>query len=200
MNRLSKLLAPLLLVMVFSGCSTIYKRIDPGVDVKQAMFAPKETHFFEVLDELGPPARFTKMPNGFAMMYEDMLIRELQTGISGRSGFLQLFKISISDSNLYRDVVLFRFDSNGLLVSKAISDATEDLGKSGSIQPILSVEQLVDTGDYEDDSTESLAWGMTLLRPLPQTLNDRQSLNSGYAGMEQSGTSTKIGQHTLEMR
>ncbi len=112
MNRLSKLLAIIFMATVFSGCSTIYKRIDPGVEVKQAMFAPGETHFFEVLDELGPPARFTKMPNGFAMMYEDMLIRELQTGISGRTGLLQLFKMSIADSNLYRDVVLFRFDSN----------------------------------------------------------------------------------------
>ena len=197
--RVMQILSALFMVSL-TGCSTLYKRIDPGIDVEQAMFAPQETHFFDVLDELGPPCRFTKMPGGFAMMYEDMLIRELQTGISGRTGWLQLLKFSVADSNLYRDVILFRFDSQGRLVSKAISDAREDLGKSGSIQPILSLEQLVDTRDYEDDAVESVAWGMDLLRPLPQALNNRQSLNSGYAGLEQSGTTTKVGQHTLEMR
>lgn len=200
MKRLTKRVVIFFLATLFTGCATIYKRIDPGGNVTESMFQPGETHFYTVLDELGPPGRFSKTPGGFVMLYEDMLIRELQAGISGRTGFFRLIKLSFADSNLYRNIVMLRFNRHGILVSQSISERREDLGTSGSLQPIFSVKQLVDTGAYEDDASEPLDWGMTLLRSLPQTLNNRQSLNSGYAGLEQSGTTTKVGQHTLEMR
>jgi hypothetical protein len=43
-------------------------------------------------------------------------------------------------------------------------------------------------------------WGKTLLRPLPETLNVRQSLDTGDHGLEQEGTTTAVGQHTLELQ
>ena len=43
-------------------------------------------------------------------------------------------------------------------------------------------------------------WGMTLLRPLPETLNARQSLDTGANGLELTNTPVYAGQHTLEMR
>jgi hypothetical protein len=199
MMRFNRLLL-LLLAVAASGCSTLYKRVDLGLSDQDVSFASDNPHFHEVLDELGPPSRLSAAGDGFVFLYEDMLIRELQTGIGGQQGWLQLLKLSFADSKLFRKTAILRFNSDGILISKAISETREELGKSGAIQPILSVQQLVDTARFEDDASEPQRWGYDLLRPIPQVLNTAQSLDSGQAGVEQSGTTSDMGQHTLEMR
>ena len=190
----------LLALMAVSGCSTLYKRVDLGVSDQEISFETNETHFHEVLGAVGPPSRMTVCGGGFAFLYEDMLIRELQTGLAGQNGWLQLFKFSVADSRLFRNTAILHFNGKGILIAKPIVESTEGLGKSGSIQPLISAEQIVDTSGFEDDSSEPQRWGFDLLRPLPQGLNNAQSLDSGLAGLEQGGTTSKIGQHTLEMR
>lgn len=202
MKRASKAIL-WLLALLLTGCSTLYKRVDPGVgDVKQEdlAFKPGETHFHEVLDLVGPPSRISTTGSGFGFLYEAMLIRELQTGIGGREGFWQLLKFSFADSRLYRHTVILNFDQHGILTAASVSNSSEPLGKSGAVQPILSVEQIVDTKRFEDDAVDAVDWGAGLLDALPVSLNAAQSLNSGTGGFEQSGTTTKIGQHALEMR
>lgn len=200
MTRTSSIFLAAALGALLSGCSTIYQRVDPGIEFEDVSFKAQTTHYHDVLEALGPPNRMTASGDGFAFLYESMLIRELQTGIGGRNGWWQLFKISIADSKLFRDSMILRFDHEGALVAQSVSHTREGLGKSGAVQPILAVRQIVDTDDYEDDAIESLGWGSMMLRSLPRTLNANQSLHSGAAGLEQSGTSPYVGQHALEMR
>lgn len=194
----------LALLVGVSGCSTLYKRVDPGIDeditVDEVPQQAGETHFHEVLDLLGPPSRMTSSGSGFSFLYESMLIRELQTGIGGQSGWWQLIKLSFADARLFRHTVIMNFNDEGILLAASFSDSAEPLGRSGSIQPILSLQQIVDTGRFEDDAAEAISWGMSLLDDPAVTLNANQSLRSGSAGFEQSGTTTKVGQNTLEMR
>ena len=196
----SNILLAALAVSLLAGCSTLYRRVDAGADFEEADFEAGATSHHEVLDALGPPNRMSKTGEGFAFLYESMLIRELQTGLAGRDGIWQLIKFSFADSKLFRDTLTLRFDHEGVLLAQAKSQTREGLGKSGAIQPLLTVQQIVDTSAYDDDATESLEWGMEQLKPLPTTLNEAQSLNSGAAGFEQGGTSSKVGQHALEMR
>jgi hypothetical protein len=200
MKSPSRTAALFLCGLLAAGCSTLYKRADQRLDTEGVAFEAGETHFHEVLDQLGPPTRMSAVGEGFAFIYEEYLIRENQFGIGGREGLLQLIKLSFADSVLFRRVAILRFDAGGILVALSKANTREGLGKSGAIQPILAVKQLVDTSSYEDDSIESLDWGTTLLEPMPHVLNLPQSLNSGQAGLEQGGTTYKVGQHTLEMR
>ena len=68
------------------------------------------------------------------------------------------------------------------------------------MQAIYSIDQIVDTTAFEDDALDASRWGGNLLDPIPVMLNNAQNLNTGATGIEQSGTTVKIGQHTLEMR
>jgi hypothetical protein len=186
--------------VLLAGCSTLYKQVDPEVSLDDCRVDPGTTHYHQVLDELGPPTRLTALPDGFAFIYESLTIRELQLGIGGREGLLQLLKLSLANTDLYRRSLVLHFDAEGVLVAHGRVDSKEDLGMGGSIQPLFSVQQITDTSDYEDDAIDAAGWGMSLLGSLPVTLNTPQRLNSGATGLEQSGTTTKVGQHTLEMR
>ena len=204
MTRKSKAALFCFLALLLTGCSTIYKRVDPGIgDEVKIEDIPADvavTHFHEVLDILGPPSRMSSTGSGFAFLYEAMLIRELQTGIGGQNGFWQLIKLSLADSKLFRDTLVMSFNQKGILQAVSYTDAAEPLGRSGAIQPILTVQQIIDTGSFEDDAVDVVDCGLTLLEPLPVVLNSSQSLSSGTGGFEQSGTTTKVGQNSLEMR
>jgi hypothetical protein len=187
-------------MMLAGGCTSLHKQIDPALELDACRYESRQTHYYQVLDELGPPTRLTALPGGFAFIYESLAIRELQIGIAGNTGWLQLLKISLADTNLYRDMLLLHFGSDGVLLSYGTLESKEDLGKGGSIQPLFSLQQITDTSNYEDDAIDAADWGAQLLRSLPSLLNRPQGLASGMAGLEQSGTTTKVGQHTLEMR
>jgi hypothetical protein len=152
-----------------------------------------------VLDELGPPARLSATVAGFAFIYEALEIDEQQLGLSGYGDLLQFLKMSFAGTDLKPHSYLLHFNADGMLIAAGLLESTEDLGTAGSVQAIFSIEQLVDTTGFEDDALDASRWGGNLLDPLPVMLNVAQNLNSGAAGLEQSGTTIKIGQHTLEM-
>jgi len=153
-----------------------------------------------VLNDLGPPARLTATPGGFAFIYEDLVVDELQVGIGGRGNFWEWLKLSFAGTTLERRSLLFQFDQDGALNSVGLLVSEEDLGKGGALQIIVQVKQIVDTSEYEDDALDAARWGASLLDPLPKALNTAQNLNTGASGLEQSGTTTKVGQHTLDMQ
>lgn len=199
MQRQNRIALSVLLVLL-AGCSSLYKTVDPGIVLEQCAFEAETAHYHEVLDELGPPARLSEISGGFVFIYEKLVFDEQQIGFSGQKGWLQLLKMSFAGTDLKRNSYLLRFDSDGTLVAAGTLETKEDLGAGGALQALFSINQIVDTSAYEDDAFDSINWGVSLLDPLPLILNDRQSLTSGSAGLEQSGTTTKIGQHTLEMR
>lgn len=189
----------LLLVVFSSGCTMLRKEIGRPIETS-GQFEEGSAHFHEVLDALGPPTRLSAMSDGYAFLYEALQIRERQIGIGGQAGWFQLFKLAVADSDLQRDCLVLHFNAEGILISQSRINTLEQLGTGGAIQPALSMQQIVNTKAYEDDAFVSMDWGGSMLSPLPQTLNVRQSLNSGMSGIEQSGTTTIVGQHALEMR
>ncbi|MEE9369639.1 MAG: hypothetical protein V3V05_12380 [Pontiella sp.] len=200
MKRLSRIASVLVLGLLFAGCSSLRTKVDPGISLEQCVFEGGIAHYHDVLDELGPPARLSAIPGGLVFIYEALLVDEKQFGLSGRSGWLQLFKMSFAGTDLKRKAYLLRFDSNGNLVAAGVLQAKEDLGAGGAVQTLFSIQQIVDTSAYEDDALDAVNWGAGLLDPFAQTLNSAQNLNTGTSGLEQSGTTAKVGQHTLEMR
>jgi hypothetical protein len=198
---MTRIFSLLLAVVLLAGCSTIYRQVggDP-IPAGTSAWTEGETRVEGVLSVLGPPSRLTATPGGYAFLYERLSISETQLGLGGRDGWWQLIKLSWADADLARDVLVLHFDREGVLRARSRRRSVEDLGEVGAIQPILALDQVVDTTTWEDDFTESLSWGRGLLVPLPKGLNRRQNMDTGAAGFEQSGTSTKAGQHSLEMR
>lgn len=59
---------------------------------------------------------------------------------------------------------------------------------------------MFDTSNVENDIVHFTEWPEFCLRPLPETLNKAQSLDTGTAGIEQRGTAPTIGQRSLEIQ
>jgi hypothetical protein len=200
MKSLNRAASILLGCFVLTGCSSLHKEVQSGVILDQVSYEARSVHYHQVLDDMGPPARLTASPGGFAFIYEDLIIDELQLGIGGRNNFWEWLKLSMAGTTLERRSLLLQFDPDGALKSAGLLESEEDLGKGGAMQLILQVKQIVDTSEYEDDAIDAARWGVKLLEPLPIALNTPQNLNTGASGLEQSGTTTKVGQHTLEMQ
>ncbi len=200
MKMLNRSVAILLGCFLLSGCSSLHKQVQSGAPLEQCAYETRQVTHHQVLDELGPPARLTASPKGFAFLYEDLLIDERQLGISGSGPYLQWFKLSMARTTLKNRALLLQFSHSGELTSAGMVESEEFLGKGGAIQTIIEVSQIVDSSDFEDDALDAARWGASLLEPLPEVLNTAQNLNTGASGLEQSGTTTKVGQHTLEMR
>ena len=200
MKRRNRSAVILLGCCVLTGCSSLHKEVQSGVTLDQSSYEERSVHYHQVLNDLGPPARLTATPGGFAFIYEDLVVDELQVGIGGRGNFWEWLKLSFAGTTLERRSLLFQFDQDGALNSVGLLVSEEDLGKGGALQIIVQVKQIVDTSEYEDDALDAARWGASLLDPLPKALNTAQNLNTGASGLEQSGTTTKVGQHTLDMQ
>lgn len=202
MKRILQRSSIVLMNLLLSGCTMIYTRVDAPLTEQAVQAAGHCCHYEDLLDVLGPPSRMTALPGGFAFLYEAIVVREMQLGLSGpaRADWLSLFKITIADVDLRHQSVLYHFADDGSLISASIQDADSDIGMGGAVQPLVSVAPVMDTSDYQDDGFAPMEWGLLLCRPLPVALNGSRSLRSGQAGLEQSGTSLGIGQHALEMQ
>ncbi len=200
MKRLTRIASILFPGLLLAGCSSLHTKVDPGISREQCDFEEGAAHYHEVLDDLGPPARLSAIPGGFVFIYEALVVDEKQFGLSGQAGWWQLLKVSFAGTDLIRASYMLRFDADGDLVAAGILQSKEDLGSGGALQSLFSVQQIVDTSTYEDDARDAVNWGAGLLDPFAQALNSAQNLNTGASGLEQSGTTTKVGQHSLEMR
>lgn len=192
----------LFIAMLCSGCTMLYTEVGRPISTESMALNAGTTHCEEVLDNLGPPCRISALQDGYAFIYEYLVFREMQFGLSGPAelSWLALLKLTLADVNLRHDTLMLHFGSDGYLISAAHTERWDDVGMGASVQPLLALKSVVDTSDYEDDSIDAADWGASLLEPLPVTLNLAQNLNTGAAGLEQSGTAAKVGQHTLEMR
>ena len=188
----------LLLFLLMAGCTSISRQIDREAVPTTPDLQISHTHFYDILDHLGPPAQITALPGGFAFIYESLFIIEKQIGFSSTKDVLSWFKFSFSDADVHQLVHIFTFDKRGYLRSHVGRKTHKDIGDGSSLQFIFTLEEMVDTQYLEKDPIQQ-DWGFHLFRPLPQTLNANQSLDSGARGLEQIGTPTAVGQRTLEM-
>ena len=189
----------MVLLLILGGCSFITKKIDTPIDASAADLAKQQIHYYKVLDELGPPAYISSLPNGFAFQYETLQIDELQFGISSNTDFFRWFKLAYGNAKVDRKIHVFVFSNEGYVQAYGKKHMKEGAGKGLSYQFIVKVAQIVDTSHLEQ-ATAQHNWGFSLLHPLPVAMNRQQSLDTGEHGLEQRGTPTAIGQRTLEMQ
>jgi len=189
----------LALLIALSGCSTIEKQFDQPPHLPDSSQDKRPTHYFEVLDELGPPARLTSMPGGFAFLYETLKINERQFGISSDVAILRWFKLSYGSASASQGAYVYVFNNDGYLQSYGNRFLKENVGKGLSFQFIVKVTPIVDTSHLEQSPGQH-TWGASLLKPLPITLNSSHGMDAGLYGLELRGTPTSAGQRTLEMR
>jgi hypothetical protein len=184
-----------LIALFFVGCTTLYRDIGAPIDLKGVQFKEGETHYGTVLRQLGPPGKVSAVTKGLAFLYEHTLANEKQLGIK----LGKLFKAAFAKADDNRQVLLMVFDERGVLQSQKFQAYDENLGIGAGIQFLIAVKSEVSTSHLEDTIGPN-QWGVSLLRPLPEIMNLSQSLDTGSAGLEQSGTPTHVGQHTLELR
>ncbi len=197
---LSGLFLVAMISILFAGCTVLRKEIDVPIDHAEISLKEGETHYRTVLQQLGPPAELSALPKGQAFLYEHIIAKEKQIGIGfGNLDVLSWFKFSSGKGKADRQAFLLIFDEEGLLRQKSFRGYDEKMGSGISLQIFFAVDALVDSS-YLDDSVGPNQWGSSLLMPLPQALNIRQSLDTGTEGLEQGGTPAAVGQHTLELR
>lgn len=185
-------------VLLAGGCTNLRTVIGQPIDPARIPDATSATHYRDTLKALGPPNRISTAGTNLVFLYEHVLIRENQIGISSNIEWLRLLKLSIGKAYARRQANLFIYGPAGRLKSHAFREWTEDLGSGASVQLIFSMINVVDTDAYEVDAYQHL-WGARLLEPqLAAGLNRPSSLNSGSQGLEMLATPERAGQHTLE--
>ena len=193
--------APFLLILLAltAGCTLISKEHGRPLVSEDSDFEDGATHFRDVLRRLGPPAKVSAVPGGMAFQYEHLTVKERQFGINIPIPSLQWLKLSLGRARVDLDTLLLLFDEKGRLKSHRFEERQQEIGTGTSVQLFFAVAPIVDTSGVEADH-EPNEWGMALLRPPFESLNSRQSLESGQNGVQLRGTPKRACQHTLEMR
>lgn len=201
---IARLLA--LLLLPVAGCTVLRSEISQPIAWNASRFVEGETHYGKVLGELGPPLRLSRYGNGVAFLYEYLLVKEGQIGISydgeefgAAWKWLELVKFSFGNANANRQTLIMIFDRKGTLRSERFLTWDQKLGSGFSFQFLVEAGSIVDTTAVRSE-VEAYDWGAMMLRPLPQTLNAVQSIDDGRFGLEQRGTPNRAGQRALEMR
>jgi hypothetical protein len=185
--------------LICSGCALGRKAISPGLVPPDTTYHAQVTHRDQVLADLGPPLKITRLSNGYVFMYESIDTRELQLGFSIPIPVINWFKIVTADADYNHHVMLYQFDRQHRLVAWDDESTHFDLGDSLAIQPVISVQFIFDTSNVEFEKIDAAQWPAYSLLPLPQALNRAQAVNTGVAGVEQRGTATYIGQRSVEL-
>jgi hypothetical protein len=181
-----------------TGCSSF--RTDMGHPLSGSVqnYTNGQTHLQTVLDNMGPPNAATKLPDGFAFLYEYTRINEFQLGISVNVSVLRYFKFLHAWNSLEREVMLVTFDKQGTVRNATMRTWKGSLGGGSAVQVIVNVMSLSDVAQFLQPA-DANNWGDRLLQPLPTTLNSAQSLRTGEHGLQLRGPPEFVGQETLEM-
>ena len=183
-------------MLLLCGCTIVTEEI--GTALPQHASPAVAATSNEILESFGPPAMVSALGDGYAFLYEHTLITEKQLGLSVNYLWLRYFKFSIGSAEADRDLLVFTFDQSGRLTGEGRKAYSEKLGDGNSIQLIITVMSVVDSGDLTETPV-SMQWGGALLQSrLTESLNYQNSPLSGGNGLEISGTPTGAGQRTLE--
>src|SRR5262245_50491186 len=182
-------LASLIFILIFiSSCTRIHITNDKEIDVARTRTIQDNTPYADVLVALGPPAKVTALPSGFAFLYESTQV--LQRGLALSFYFI---RASVTKGDRVLDAYVVVFNERGLVVGH------EQITKS--VPSSLAFSVSIPTGGPPRELSASAPqhyWGMSMLNPLPQTLNAANDIDAGIYGLEQRGTPIAVGQRTLE--
>src|SRR5215813_3284791 len=179
-------LLPFILILI-SSCTRIHISNDQAIDAERTHLIQHNTSYTDVLVALGPPAKVTALPSGFAFLYESTQV--LQRGIALSVYFI---RASVTKGDRVLDAYVVVFDEHGLVVGH------EQITKSVPFSLTFAVT--IPTGGPPRELIASAPqhhWGMGMLNPLPQTLNAANDIDAGMHGLEQRGTPRAVGQRTL---
>jgi len=159
-------------------------------------------HVGEILDQLGPPHKISALPGGFVFLYEYYAPQGWQAG--GRlpvqeAEFFKWVRADLGAGFARRQVLVLLFDDTGMLTQKKrLQEEREDIGVGAKLSLLSGSGNPIDTIDADMTGGPN-QWGASLLMPLGKALNRGQNLETGQSGVEQVGTTTNVGQHTLEL-
>ncbi len=189
----------LLLLAGASGCTIISRQYGAGVPESTA-YEAHQTHYREVLKELGPPTDLSRMNDGMVFLYERSHLTERQLGINIDINDVPVLKFVYGKGRVKGETAAMIFDVDGLLLSQSWESWDRSLGSGTSLQMFISVMSVTDTGGY-DRSPSVYHWGMDLANSrLPEALNRGSSLETGQNGLQRKGPILGAGQTSLEMR
>jgi hypothetical protein len=185
--------------LVAPGCSVI--RQDVGqpllVDMKAIAAAPDYHH---VLRILGPPHKLSRSEHDMTFLYEEVDLTERQVGFNLTIRDITLLKVVIAREFADRQVLVVTFDVEGNTRSFGHQKWSDIVAEGAALQFVFVIAGVADEGDL-NDSPAVHQWGFGLLEAdLARLLNRQNRLDTGGSGVEQKGTPTAAGQHTLELR
>jgi hypothetical protein len=152
----------------------------------------------DVMAAMGPPHRVAAAGSGYVFLYQHYDIEEDQIGLSSEVQFLKWFKLSLASAEADELVTVMTFDQQDQLVTISHWKDLEELGQAGSMMLAIQFSSIIDSGRMTSDPWPVSDWGQSLLKPLPASLNEFSSPDSGAAGLELRGTPANVGQRTLE--
>ena len=201
LSRLGAPLSPLKALalstlLCLAGCSFNNYQLGTPLEAWPESAAP--TDLASALQVLGPPLRISALADGFTLAWEYWEIDETKIGLSLRPLGLEFLSIDWGDANTQGEFLLLSFDSDHQLVSARYTDWDRNAGGGKGIQALVSVVDVVDV----DDLTERMPyhrWGAAALEPPPVGLNRAHNMNQGANGLQQRGTPTAVGQHSLQL-
>ena len=197
------MLARCCLVVVLAalgGCAYLEHDIGASLDTDAISRIGPGSSYAAVLDELGPPTKVSALPGGMAFLYEHVSLVERQYGLILPGEIGKWIKAVYASADADVEAIVFVFDNHGKLLSADDERWGSDAGAGMSLTLIFSAGSFTDTEQYESSPARALDWGSALTKPLPVTLNARQSLESGQNGIQLTTNSEGIGQHTLELK
>lgn len=180
------------------GCSSLRTEMGQPVQAKAEDFAEGRTRVDRVVRELGPPNQATRLPDGFAFLYEYTRLSEFQLGFSMNLPVIRWFKFLKAWNHLDQHSLVLTFDEQGVLRSAGAGSWKESMGGGGGVQILFTVMSLSDVSELLHPA-DAHSWSQLLLEQPPIALNSAQSLRSGEHGFQQRIAPDFAGQHTLEM-
>jgi hypothetical protein len=197
---LSKL-GPFTLVLcsvVLSACSQYYYDLGPALSRAQVPDTEQQLVVGDVLRQFGPPLRVSATASGYVMAWEHWDIIEEKLGFGLNFAGADLLSVDWGSARARGEFLLLGFNHDHQLTGAAFTEWNSDIGGGRAIQPLGGLVSVVDVDDLLSSMPQHL-WGAGSLETLPVTLNNDSRLDTGQNGIEQRGTPTIVGQHSLEM-
>lgn len=188
----------LLLATLLSGCiQTRFYELGLPLTEADSPDPADNVSMTDVMDRLGPPLRLSATPYGYIMAWEYWDVSQVSVGFSPAGA--DFLSVDWGSAAAKGDFLLMSFDKDRKLLTSHLQEWNFNAGGGQGVQPFLSAVDVVDI----EDLLQQLPihkWGFNHLDQLPTALNRDSRMDSGQRGLEQRGTSRRVGQHSLETR
>ena len=184
---------------LMAGCAVMEHELGKPLLLDEFGSITPQSHYAKVLDKFGPPTKMSALPGGMVFQYEHIMLKERQYGLILPGEIGKWIKAVYASADADIEVMMFVFDADGNLRSADTETWSTDAGAGVSVTLIFSAGSLTDTSHYEQSASQQLAWGAALTQAPLIGLNARQNLEMGANGVQLTATSTKVGQHSLEL-